>query len=101
MDDTYTRCFPGMQVAVIAVQGVGPPTRISTSPTSDSDSFSVNVRPPSSERATCVPLACQATQTVPSDRPTATHGSVSFVWLLDETCSLKPRISQAEAMART
>src|SRR5437899_8474725 len=45
------------------LQGVGPPTRMSTSPTSDPNRFEMGVCtkvcPPSSERATCVPLACQ------------------------------------------
>ena len=50
---------------------------------------STNVRPPSSERATCVPLACQATYTVPSERSTATEGSVALVWPLEETCLVK------------
>src|SRR5437867_13198563 len=58
------------------LQGVGPPTRMSTSPTSDPNRFEMGVCtkvcPPSSERATCVPLACHATHWVPSDRSTAT-----------------------------
>src|SRR6266705_1414759 len=71
-------------------QGVGPPTRTSTSPTSLSDNTCAQVRPPLSERATCVPDACQATQTVPSERSTATDGSVAFVCALGETCVVNP-----------
>src|SRR5712691_10660537 len=92
MDETYTRCVP---------EGVGPPTRTSTSPTSAPNGLlmgvSTNVRPPSSERATWVPLACQATYTVPSERSTATDGSVALDWPFGETCSVKPKMVWARA----
>src|SRR6266852_5724247 len=90
-------------------QGVGPPTRISTSPTSLSENTCAKVRPPSSERATWLPLACQATYTVPSERSTATEGSVALVSAEGETCSVKPirfcahadcEISESEAKPR-
>src|SRR2546422_4881090 len=83
------------------LQGVGPPTRMSTSPTSDPNRFEMGIStkacPPSSERATCVPLACQATQTVPSDRSTATDGSVALVSELGDTCRVKLVVSAANA----
>src|SRR2546425_10862759 len=34
---------------------------------------------------------------VPSLRSTPTDGSVAFVWVEGETCSVKPRISEAKA----
>src|SRR5438067_2334511 len=49
-----------------------------------------NTWPPSCERATWVPDACHATQTVPSDGSTATDGSVAFVCDLGETCVVNP-----------
>src|SRR5438093_968304 len=89
---TYTRCVPGRQLEVATAQGVGPPTRTSTSPTSSPNGFTIGVwtklRPPSSDLATCVPPACQATQTVPSERSIATDGSVAFVSASGDTCSV-------------
>src|SRR5216683_777134 len=97
---TYTRCVPGMQPGTALVQGAGPPTRIATSPMSLPKMLLIgvwtNVRPPSSERATCRPPACQATQMVPSDRSTATDGSVAFVWLDGETCVVNPVVAKAD-----
>src|SRR5437899_3172288 len=55
------------------------------------------VWPPSSERVTWVPLACQATYTVPSERSTATDGSVALDWAFGETCSVKPKMFWARA----
>ena len=86
------------------LQGVGPPTRMSTSPTSDPNRFemgiSTKVCAPSSEPATCVPLACQATQTVPSDRSTATDGSVALVSELGDTCRVKLVVSAGQCLQR-
>src|ERR671930_219726 len=100
-DVTYTRCLPGRQLEVGAAQGVGPPTRTSTSPTSLPNTFAIGVwtklLPPSSDRATCVPLACQATQTVPSERSTATDGSVAFVSASGDTCSVNASMTPAPA----
>ena len=59
--------------------------------------ISTKVCAPSSEPATCVPLACQATQTVPSDRSTATDGSVALVSELGDTCRVKLVVSAANA----
>src|SRR5437588_7826010 len=67
-----------------------------TSPTSlpngSFSGFCMNVRPPSSDRATWLPLACHATYTVPSERSTATEGSVAFFWEEGETGLEKPMI---------
>src|SRR5260370_9198445 len=97
---TYTRCVPGMQPGTAVVQGAGPPTRIATSPMSLPKMLLIvvwtNVRPPSSERATCRPPACQATQMAPSDRSMATDGSVGFVWLDGETCVVNPVVAKAD-----
>src|SRR2546430_5281830 len=90
-----------MQLVVGVAQGVGPPTRTSTSPTSLPKRSAIGVctklRPPSSERATWVPLACHATQTVPSERSTATDGSVAFVSASGDTCSVNASINPAPA----
>ena len=44
----------------------------------------------SSDLATCEPLPCQATQTVPSEGSTATYGSVALVCAGGETCLVNP-----------
>src|SRR5205807_3687423 len=94
MELTYTRCVPGMQGGMAVgdgiAHGVGPPTRMSTSPMSLLSSTGVNVRPPLSERATCVPPACQSTYIVPSERSTAMDGSVALVCADGDTCVVKP-----------
>src|SRR5437762_12023888 len=59
--------------------------------------ISTKVCAPSSEPATCVPLACQAPQTVPSDRSTATDGSVALVAEHRDTCRVKVVVSAANA----
>src|SRR5438105_9295368 len=94
MELTYTRRVPGMQggvaVGMGTVHGVGPPTRMSTSPMSFLSSTDVKVRPPLSDRATCVPPVCHATYIVPSERSTAMDGSLAPVSEDGETRVVNP-----------
>jgi len=90
MEDTYTRCAPASQLDVGAVQGVGPPTLIATSPTSPLGNAVCKKSPSPVIRAghvTSVGLPCHVD--VPSDDLPRLRAPSHCFGLLGETCCRK------------